>query len=96
VTTDDVLELGPVVRLDPLELRSVRFDHFQDARAGGKRLRRGNCGLRLHEYGDQLRAVFLGECAGELQDACSLAPPIEEDDEFRELGSALVGAQGVK
>ncbi len=50
--TDDVFKLGPVVRLDALELCLVHFDSALHAFAAGERLRRGNCGLRLHEYAD--------------------------------------------
>jgi len=52
VTTDDVLKLGPVVRLNALKLRSVHLDHAQHALAAGERLRRGSCRLGLHEYAD--------------------------------------------
>ncbi len=93
VTTDRVIEQGPVVRLDTLELRSVFLDQAQHSLAAGERLRRGNRGLRLHEYADQARAVFLGEHASELQDACRLGVPIDEDDDFPKLGSALLSAQ---
>jgi hypothetical protein len=36
--------------------------------------------------------MLLGECASELQDACSLGLPIDEDDNFPELSPALVVA----
>ncbi len=37
----------------------------------GEHLRRGHGGLRLHEYGDQVRAVLLGEYPSELQDGAA-------------------------
>src|SRR5882762_5932512 len=93
VTTDHVLKLRPVARLDPLELCSLRLNHVKDALAPGERFRRANNGPRLHKYRDQLRAVLLGEYAGELEDACSLGPPIDEDHDFREFSNALVSPQ---
>src|SRR6266852_6127118 len=94
VTTDDVFELGAVVRLDPLELRSVHLDYAEHALAAGERLGRGTCGLRLHEYGGQVRTVLLGEYAGELQDACRLGARIDEDDDFPEPSVDLLSARG--
>jgi hypothetical protein len=85
VTTDGVFEQGPVVCLDPLELRSLCVDHVQDALATGEHLRRSRCGKRLHEYAGQVRVVLLSECASRLQDACSLGLAIDEDDDFIEL-----------
>jgi len=87
-------EQGTMVRLDLLELCSVRLNHVNDSLAAGERFRRASNGPRLHKYRDQVRAVLLGEYAGELEDACSLGPPIDEDHDFRELSNALVSPQG--
>jgi hypothetical protein len=61
VATHDVVELSPMVRLNPLKFGIVRFDHFSNACADRKRFCRGNCRCGLHEHADQTRAVFLGE-----------------------------------
>ncbi len=89
LTADDLLEQDPVLRLDSFDSRSVRLDHALHSRAAGERLRRSHGGLGLDEYSDEMRAVFLGERARELQDACGLAGRIDEDYDFLELG--LVG-----
>src|SRR5258708_3736059 len=92
--TDHVLAQGPVVRLDPLKFCSVPLNQVEHAFAAGEHLGRGNCGLRLHEYADEARAVLLGEYAGELQNARSLGAPIDEDHDFPQLSGALANAQG--
>ncbi len=83
-----------MVRLNLFELCLVRIDHLPDALAQRERLRRGKCWLRLHEYGDEVRAVLLGEYAGVLQNARSLALPIYKDHDIPEISSALIRARG--
>src|SRR5260370_3841687 len=95
VTTDNVLKLGPVVRLDALELCSVHLDRALHPFAAGERFGGGNYGLRLHEYADQPPAVLLGEQAGELRNARSLRAPLNEDHDFSYPSSALRNSPGV-
>src|SRR5260370_8223662 len=83
-----------MVRLDPSELCLMHLDHALHRFTASECFRRGNCRLRLHEYTGQVRGVLLGEYAGELQDACSLSAPIDEDHDFPELSSALANPTG--
>jgi hypothetical protein len=91
---DDVLEPRPAVRLDPLDFGSVHSDYVYDALLAREHFRCRSCGLRPDEYADQARALLLRECAGELQDSCSLGATIDEDHDFAEFGSPLADAQG--
>jgi len=60
----------------------VLLNHVKDAHAAGERFRRANNGLGLHKDRYQVRAVLLGEYAGELEEPCRLGPPIDEDHDF--------------
>jgi hypothetical protein len=90
LTTDDILKLSPLASLNPLELRSMRLDYFEYAPTDRERLSGGNLGFWLDEYGDQVSIVLLSEYASELQNACSLAPSIDEDHNFRKFGDACL------
>jgi hypothetical protein len=88
--TDDIVKLSPLASLNPLQLRSMRLDYLDYAPTEREPLSRGRLGLRLDEYAAQKSAVLLSECTSELQNACSLAPSIDEDHNFRKFGDACL------
>src|SRR5258707_15753751 len=65
VTTDNVFELGSVIRLNSLDFGLVRVDHVQDALAAREHFRCRSCGLRLDEYANQARPPLLRDHAGD-------------------------------
>jgi len=51
----------------------MRLNHAQQCLP--EDISRGSCGIRLHEYGGQVRAVLLGEYTSELQDPAASVRP---------------------
>jgi len=84
VTADDAVEPGPVIGLDPLELRAVRLDDVLDAPAADEHL------LRVDTASGRMNTAV--RCARiprparrRTQDACGLGPSIDEDDNLLDL-----------